>query len=292
MAEIFVYGLSLPEGPVLLTDGSWVCVEMGPDRGCVTQISPDGSEKRIIARTGRPNGLARDKDGYIWVAESEKPSLLKMGLDGRSEIFLTAYDEEEFLFPNDLAFGPDGWLYMTDSGILFENVVTDSGIRPDFLELYPDGRVYRINTKTGDVEKIDTGIRFTNGIAFGPDKWLYVNESLTGNVYRYPWRDGRIVGERHLFGNIINPDAPGWLKSVDGMKFGADGRLYATVYGQKDVTVLNLDGALADRIETDGLNPSNLAFGPAGTKSIFVTECEQGTIEIHPVGCDGLPLYY
>jgi hypothetical protein len=36
----------------------------------VTQISPDGQSKRIIARTGEPNGLAVDRQGTIWVAET------------------------------------------------------------------------------------------------------------------------------------------------------------------------------------------------------------------------------
>ena len=32
------------------------------------------------------------------------------------------------------------------------------------------------------------------------------------------------------------------------MKFGADGRLYCTVYNQKNVTVLEQDGSVADRL--------------------------------------------
>ena len=67
---LFASGLTIPEGPVLLPDGSFLCVEMPPDRGCVTHVSTDGQTKRMIAETGRPNGLAVDKDGILWVAES------------------------------------------------------------------------------------------------------------------------------------------------------------------------------------------------------------------------------
>jgi gluconolactonase len=290
---VFAKGLSTPEGPVLLPDRSWLVCEMGSDRGCVTHLSSDGQTKRVVASTGRPNGLAVDKDGVIWVAESlQPPSLLRVTMDGETEVFLTECDGEPFLFPNDLAFGPDGALYMTDSGILFEDIVPGGNVRDDFMEMETDGRVYRIDLKTRLVQKIDSGIRFTNGIAFGPDHNLYVSETLTGMVYRYPWVDGRIVGSRNEFGNTVDPDGPKGIRGPDGMKFGADGNLYVAVYGQRTVSVLGHDGAVVTRIPTEGSCPSNLAFGPADERKIYVTEDEFGTLEAIDVETDGLPLCY
>ena len=43
---IFTNGLSAPEGPVALPDGTWLIVEGGADRGCVTHIGVDGSTRR------------------------------------------------------------------------------------------------------------------------------------------------------------------------------------------------------------------------------------------------------
>lgn len=40
---VFSTGLGLPEGPVVLPDGSWLVVEMETERGCVTHISPAGA---------------------------------------------------------------------------------------------------------------------------------------------------------------------------------------------------------------------------------------------------------
>lgn len=287
---IFASGLSVPEGPVLLADNTWLVVEMGPDRGCVTHISADGQEKRVIAKTGRPNGLAVDKDGIIWVAESAHPALLRLTMDGEVEEFLTNCNGDAFLFPNDLAFGPDGALYMTDSGILFEEFAPGGKVRPDWMDVYPDGRVYRIDTATKEIEQLDSGIRFTNGIAFDPNDNLYTNETLTGMVYRYAWNDGEFGG-REDFGNVIDPEGPEGLNGPDGMKFGANGHLYVTVFGQGDVTVLGPDGSVVERIKTAGSLPTNLAFGPPGSERIYVTEDEHGTLEVFDVGTDGLPLY-
>ena len=288
---IFATGLSNPEGPVALPDGTWLVVEGGAARGCVTHISSDGRKKQIIQKTGRPNGLAVDAEGVIWIAESKLPSLVRLTMEGKAEVVATACDGEPFLFPNDLCFGPDGAIYLTDSGVFIDDFAPNNQIRPDFKDVKYDGRVYRIDVETGRVTKLDSGILFTNGIAAGPDNLLYANESLTGNIYRYKLKDGRITGPRILFGNVTIPDdAPGW-RGPDGMAFSADGRLYVAVFGQQDVTVLGKNGEVVERIHTADKLPTNVAFALPGHKRIHVTEYEFGRMEAFDVATDGLPLW-
>lgn len=287
---IFSRGLSIPEGPVLLEDGSWLVVEMGEDRGSVTHLNPDGSIKRTIAHTGRPNGLAVDRLGNIWVAESRKPALLRISPTGEVEEFLAECAGVPFLFPNDLAFGPDGALYMTDSGIPADDFAPGGEVRSDWMTVMPNGKVYKIDVESKAIEMIDEGLRFVNGIAFDANDNLYVSETLTGLVYRYQWMDGAL-GPRETFGNTIAAAAPEGFKGPDGMKFGLDGNLYVTVFGQGDVTVLGPSGDVVRRIKTEGSMPTNVAFGKAGTRKIYVTEDEAGTLEVFDVGTDGLPLH-
>jgi gluconolactonase len=290
---VFADNLSSPEGPVLLSDGSWLLVEMGPDRGCVTHISPDGRHHRSIAKTGRPNGLAVDQAGIIWVAESQNPpSLLTVTMDGDINVFMSRGEEKPFLFPNDLAFGPDGALYMTDSGISYETLVVDGVIRPDFMDLKMDGRVFKIDRETKAVTTMDSGLRFTNGIAFGPDGSLYINETLTGMVYRYGMKEGRVAGVRESFGNVIDPKGPGGFRGPDGMAFGENGHLFVAVYGQGIVTELDPDGSVVRYLPTKGLKPTNVAFGPRGEKRIYVTEDESGSLDVIDVDTDGFPLFH
>jgi gluconolactonase len=287
---IFATGLSAPEGPVALPDGTWLIVEGGAERGCVTHISADGQTKKIVKKTGRPNGLAVDSRGVIWVAESKHPSLVKLTMGGKSEVVATGCDSEPFLFPNDLCLGPDGAIYMTDSGVFIDNFAPNNQIRPDYMDVQYDGRVYRVDPVTGKVKKIDSGIKFTNGIAFGPDRLLYANETLTGNVYRYERKGGEIAGPRVLFGNVIRPDAPPGWKGPDGMAFSTDGRLFVAVFGQRDVTVLGTTGDVVQRIDTAGKLPTNVAFA-LPRKRIHVTEYEFGQLEAFDVSADGLPLW-
>lgn len=288
---IFAEGLRAPEGPVALRDGTWLVVEGEAERGCVTQISADGGTRRTIQKTGRPNGLAVDADGVIWVAESKFPSLLRLTMEGHSEAIATACDGEPFLFPNDLCFGPDGAIYLTDSGVMIENFAPGGRIRADYKSVHYDGRVYRIDPDGGKVTKLDGGLRFTNGIAFGFDGLLYVNETITGNIYRYRLHPGGVSPRRELFGNVIRPNAPAGWKGPDGMAFDRNGLLYVAVFGQGDVTVLGTSGEVVRRISTQGQLPTNVAFALPGEHRILVTEYEHGQMEAFLVDCDGLPLW-
>ena len=288
---VFVKDLNMPEGPVLLPDKSFLVVEMKPGVGCVRHISPDGQTRNLVAEMGRPNGLAMDKYGIVWVAETRPPSLIRLTMNGKMEIFLTECNGEPFLFPNDLAFGPDGALYMTDSGVLVEECMIDGRVRSDYIKVKMDGRVYKINVKTKEIEKLESGLLFTNGIAFGPDNNLYFNETATGMVYRYQWKDGKIIGEREDFGNVVVPGGKEGLKGPDGMKFGVNGNLYVTVAGQGNVTVLDTNGKVTERISTAGSMPTNLVFGPHGEKKIYVTEDEFSTLEVFRVNTNGFPLF-
>lgn len=290
--RVFASDLGFPEAPVLLPDDSLLCVEMAPGRGWTLHLGPDGKSRRVIATTGRPNGLARDGGGNIWVAETDMHALLKMNMQGDYEVAASACEDERFLFLNDVAIAPNGDVYFTDSGISLETLADGpDGFNPDFRNLPYDGRVYGYLQASGEVVRVDNGIAFTNGIAFGPDDYLYANETMSGNIYRYKYENGRVTGARELFGNVIEHFDPGEVKGPDGMKFGADGNLYVCVFGQGDVTVLGRDGSVVNRIETDGIRPTNLCFGKPGQKRIFVTEAETGTIQVYDVNTDGLPLH-
>jgi gluconolactonase len=283
--EILCHDLALPEGPVLLPGGAWLVTELALARGCVTRVEPNGDVRRV-AHTGRPNGLAVGRDGTIWVAESLHPSVLELNAHGDVRMVSRLADGEALLWPNDICVGPDGALYVTDSGILIGDFVVDDAPRRDHATVRFDGRVVRVDPVTGESTILDRGLRFANGIAFGPDDALYVSETMTGNVYRYH------PGEpREFFGNVLAPDWHGEvLRGPDGMAFDRMGRLYVAVFGQGDVTILEHDGSIGGRIRCGGSNPTNIAFGPPGSGYFVVTEGDQGCLERHICEVDGLEL--
>jgi gluconolactonase len=288
---IFLNNVANPEGPVCLPDGSWLFTEM--DLGIISHVSADGSSKRTIAKTGLPNGLTVDGSGNIWVAEAKFPSLLKVSLSGDVTEFSRGNIDLPFLLPNDLCFGPDGAIYMTDSGILLEEM--RALVSPvDAYNLSYDGRVFRIDPISGSCDLIDRGFRLTNGIAFGSrGNDLYVAETLTGNIYRYEIVDGIPLGEREIFANVMikPPIEHGRVAGPDGMAFDQDGNLYVAVLIQGDITVIDPSGRVKERIKTDGILPTNLAFDRPGSKRLLVTEAEKNQLFFIETDREGLPLH-
>lgn len=291
-SRIFAAKVGAPEGPVCLTDGSMYVTEMSGATLCVTRLDPSGRRKVVKRTGGRPNGLAIDGEGQIWIAEAGQRALVCIDRDGK-EIKRLEGDEKHgrFYFPNDIAFGPNGNLFMTDSGMALADFLDGQNFVEGFMDLKWDGRVYEIDPRRMKIERlIDSKIRFTNGIAFGPDNTLYANASFTGEIYRYDVFGGRRP-VRELFGNVLQKDKQTGFKGPDGMKFGSDGRLYCTVYGQRNVTVLSASGKVVKRLMLDGACPTNLAFSRDGTK-ILVTEVSKGQVEQLDAPCRGLELFY
>ena len=292
VSSIFASGIGAPEGPVTLPDGSMYVTEMSDATLNVSKLNTKG-ERTVIKKTGgRPNGLAIDGDGQIWIAEAGQRALVCIDANGREVKRLEGDDQHgRFFFPNDLAFGPNGNLFMTDSGMALSDFLDGQNFVEGYMDLFWDGRVYEINPKAMKIVRlIDSKILFTNGIAFDRSNQLYANASFTGDIYRYEVF-GSKEPKRELFGNVLQPDNQTGFKGPDGMKFGLDGRLYCTVYGQQNVTVLDSTGKVAERLPLEGTCPTNLAFARSG-KRILVTEVSKGQVELLNVPCDGLQLFY
>jgi gluconolactonase len=290
VGSLFATGIGAPEGPVCLPDGSLYVTEMSSSTLCVSRLDPGGRRSVIRTTGGRPNGLAVDGDGLLWIAEAGLRALVCIAPDGREVLRITGDDAGPFLFPNDLAFGPDGHLYMTDSGMALSDFLDGQNFVANYLDLDWDGRVYEIDPKAGRVlRRLDHGMRFTNGIAFDAGHALYANASFTGEVYRYDVF-GSATPKREVFGNVLQAGNGPGFRGPDGMKFGDDGRLYCTVYGQQNVTVLDSTGAVSERLPLDGPCPTNCAFSLSGN-TLFVTEVSKGQVEALPVACGGLALH-
>ena len=171
---------------------------MAFDTGRITRVAAGTGQRSRRSRTGRPNGLALGRDGTVWVCETLTPSLIRLDPSGSFEAVLEQVDGMPLLWPNDLFFGSDGALYMTDLGVLVRDFLDPDGLPViECRALTMDGKLIRYEPSADRAEILDTGYQFTNGIAFGPDGDLYVNETMTGEVYRYASKNGRPDGRRH-----------------------------------------------------------------------------------------------
>ncbi|WP_226648741.1 SMP-30/gluconolactonase/LRE family protein [Microbulbifer variabilis] len=288
--RILYSDLQEPEGPVCLPDGQVYIAEMSNARNCVSRIDKHGRYQLVGHPGWRPNGMAIDGDGNLWIAGGGGKKLVRMKPDGKVLNIYEGPKDRPYLWPNDLAFGKNGLLYMTDSGIDPDKFVEGQVVRADFRQCQYDGRVFEIDPRNGHILRlIDAGLSFANGIAFDVDKRLYVSETVTGNIYRYDLTS-QVPIEAELFGNVIL-GSPDGFSGPDGMAFGDDGRLYCAVFGQGNVSVLDCDGKIVERITTCGMRPTNIAFCEDDKGGAVVTVLDAGCLEWLNLKCRGRDLY-
>jgi gluconolactonase len=167
--ELVADGLEFPEGPVVLPDGSVLCVEITAGR--LTRVEPDGAKSVVAEVGGGPNGAAIGPDGAVYMCNNggmsprsrSTPSIQRVELDtGKWRVLYTESGGEPLQSPNDLVFDATGCFWFTDlgagsihyaapDGSSCEPAITDAS-QPNGIGLSPEGDIlYWAQTNTRQV---------------------------------------------------------------------------------------------------------------------------------------------
>ncbi|HEX5659777.1 MAG TPA: SMP-30/gluconolactonase/LRE family protein [Polyangiales bacterium] len=253
-------GFGFVEGPVWVAElGVLLFSDM--NMGGSNALGPPSQIRRltppssfdVLQPVSGSNGLALFAPTTLLAATHETRSLAfvdaRTGL--RTPIAIT-YDNKRFNSPNDIAIRDDGWVYFSDPDY-------QRGARAKEL----DTAIYRVqlsaSTSTASAQLIE---KYTqpNGVALSPDqKTLYVGSS--GNdIFKYDVAADGSVSNKTPFAKV---------GGSDGLAVDCAGNLYVTS-GTVEVFAPAGD-KLGDINVGVGDNPSNVAFGGASAKTLYIT---------------------
>lgn len=270
----FAGDLGFIEGPVWDSDAGTLNV-VSIDRGCVYTLDRHGTITRTVETGGGPNGMVLSDTGLL-VAQNggifgasgpATPGIQAIGQAGAPYVV-----EGPFAAPNDLAFGPDDRLFVTDPQ-------TDRAV----LEPIP-GKVYACDLRTGTQEVVIDGRLCPNGLAFTADgRHLLLAQTQARLIERFRIDGSRVIADG-TFCELQNG-------RPDGVALDQAGQLWICTPGTGGVEVFAADGSFVRRIEigADSMT-TNLCFGGVDGCDLFITAARWGRVIRMRAEAPGVPL--
>jgi gluconolactonase len=246
------------EGPIWRQDGSIAIVSL--DHGCIYVVA-DSGRSTLAVTGGGPNGAAEGRDGSLYVAQNggKPPARPWPFVTGGIQIVQPGgrvdWLSTDPVSPNDICFGPDGFLYFTDP----------TRRRP----ARDDGRIWRCDPETGDAELLLSIGWYPNGIAFGKDDdALYVADTGQSRIVRFPMvSEG--LGRHEVAVEMIHG-------MPDGLAFDTEGNLLIAAGspgGEGDVQTYDAAGRLLD-VFVPAASPAITNLALSADHRLLVTDSE------------------
>lgn len=212
---------------------------------------------------GRPNGLAVDASGRVWICDQGQRSVRRHDpASGETITIADQLDGAPLGRPNDLAFDQVGNLLFTC---------------PNDARTAPVGYVCCL-APDGALTRVAQDLYFPNGLAFTPDgAELVIAETYRHRLWKGSWdAEARLWRGPRPWVEVGGPVGP------DGLAFAADGTLFAAIFGQGVVRTVSPSGQVHPSLHLIGSRPTNLALDPTDRLGLVVSEAERGQLLAYP----------
>ena len=248
------------EGPAVDADGNLYVVNFGK-AGTIGKLAAGAAQSQQafdLPAGSIASAIRIDPAGTMFIADYKKHNVFAVK---KGSVAPRVYFHSDLMNqPNDITLARDGTIYASDPSF--------KGRR---------GQIWRIarsadGSVQGIVMKAARAMGTTNGIDLSPDgTTLYVGESNTGEVWAYHVNGAELAAARLV--RAFEPD------TIDGIRTDVAGRLLIARIRKGSIAVVTSDGALQRDIMLHGKEPTNLAFGGADGKTVFVTQRQGGFVE-------------
>jgi gluconolactonase len=274
VAQDIIFG----EGPVWhAREGALYFTDIIGDT--IWKWTPKQGQEVMLRPTEKANGMCLDLEQRLLVAGWGGRTVFRRERDGSWKTLAERWQGKKLNSPNDIVVKSDGSIWFTDPpGGLFNVGMVGRDIQR-YLETQP---VFRLAPDGEKMTVVCEDNVYPNGLCFSPDeKILYVNCSRERVIRAYDVQvDGGVRNSR-IFHRYSGPE-----RGVpDGMKCDVAGNVWCTAPG--GIWVHDPSGKPLLRIKTPGHHATNIAFGDADWKTLYVTMI--GSVISMPVGIAGVP---
>lgn len=264
VTEAFLEGPVFDDvGNLYVTDIPW---------GRILRIDSSGQWMVVAEYDGEPNGM-KFLDANTLIITDYKNGLMRLDVrTGSVTPFLERRNSERFKGVNDLIFDSEGNLYFTDQG--------QSGLHD------PSGRLYRLRPN-GQLDLLLANVPSPNGVALSTnERVLYLAVTRGNCVWRVPLLADGSVSKVSQFFTSYGPSGP------DGLAVDAQGHVLVANPGLGLVWVLNERAEPVQVLRGQvGSSTTNLAFGGADRRTVFVTDSTNSQIRTAQLDVPGLHLH-
>lgn len=236
-------------------------------------LEEDGHVTVYHNPSGYSNGNTFDYEGRQVSCEHGNRRVARYENNGTISVVADKFGGKRLNSPNDIVVHPDGGIWFTDPiyGIrgLYEGFKGDSELKP---------AVYRIDGKTGQMEKVTDDPDQPNGICFSADyKKVYICDTGSGRDIRVYDLDGKMLrnGKRFVQFDMptgdpkgaTSPNTGGAPSAADGIRCDIDGNIWAGA--RPGVQVFTAAGERIGMIRLPE-TCANICFGGAKRNRLFM----------------------
>ena len=227
-----------------------------PNNRQMRWIEEDGHVTVFRSPSGFSNGNTFDYEGRQLSCEHGNRRVARYEYNGTVTVIADKFQGKRLNSPNDIAVHPDGSIWFTDPiyGIrgYYEGFKGESETKE---------AVYRVDAKTGQMDKVTDDLNQPNGICFSPDyKKVYICDTGTGREVRVYDLDGKTLRNSQRFVQLA-------MGAADGIRCDIDGNVWAGA--PPGVQIIAPSGEPIGMIRLPE-NCANICFGGTRRNRLFM----------------------